>query len=52
MLPGGPLPDSFECVVRGRLRLAEAIVELHDYRFHRPQHALFMSPRPFVDLAF
>lgn len=45
------LPEAFECRVRGRLALPGATVELHDYRFGRPQSALFEQPHGFLDLA-
>ncbi len=46
-----PPIDSLECVVEGRLSLPGAVIELHDYNFHTPQHARFTSPRSFLDLA-
>jgi AraC family transcriptional regulator len=51
MMLNGDLPEAFECTVRGRIVLPHAIVELHDYRFIRPQRALFESALPFLDLA-
>ncbi len=51
LLGAGALPEAFECRVRGRLTLPHATVELHDYRFRRPQMALFAQPRGFLDLA-
>lgn len=45
------LPDSMLCSVRGRLTLPNAVIELHDYRFQKPQSALFRSSQSFLDLA-
>ncbi len=44
-------PEAFECRVRGRMVLPRATVEIHDYRFGRPQRALFRSDHAFLDLA-
>lgn len=43
--------DSFDCEVRGVITTPQAIVELHDYRFHGPQEADFEPRRGFLDLA-
>ncbi len=51
LLGAGAMPDAFEYRVRGRLALPQATVELHDYRFGRPQQALFTQPHGFLDLA-
>jgi len=51
LLAQDSLPEAFECHVRGRIVLPMATIELHDYRFGRPQHALFESPYGFLDLA-
>lgn len=45
------LPATIECVVRRQVALPLAQLELHDYRFHGAQKALFRSERGFLDLA-
>lgn len=40
-----------ECRVAGRMILPQATVELHHYRFTRPQNVMFRSGRAFLDLA-
>jgi AraC family transcriptional regulator len=51
LLASEALPEAFECRVRGRMVLPLATVELHEYRFGRPQQALFESSYGFLDLA-
>ncbi|MDB5737520.1 MAG: AraC family transcriptional regulator [Sphingomonas bacterium] len=51
MLEGAAFPEAFECRVRGRMALPHATLELHDYRFGRPQQAVFESHHAFLDLA-
>jgi len=51
VLDRATLPDTFECVVRAEMALPLARLEIHDYRFRRPQEALFRSDGSFLDLA-
>ncbi|MGI4746871.1 MAG: helix-turn-helix transcriptional regulator [Janthinobacterium lividum] len=51
VLDRAALPETFECVVKAEMELPAARIEIHDYRFHQPQQALFRSSGSFLDLA-
>lgn len=51
VLDSETLPDTFECVIKAGMTLPLARLEIHDYRFSRPQQALFRPSGSFLDLA-